>query len=434
MNSKISLPELSALLALQTGAQKKNCEDFVKSFFANISSALEAGENVKIKGFGTFKVTRVEARKSVNVTSGQEFEIPAHNRVSFVPSKELSAIVNSPFDIFETVELSDNLSSDILDVLSDKLKDGTIEEVVPKTDDSETAVIPGEVECKTPIILEQEQEIVDNNEIESEISALEPEASPLSKEPEESSVTNTEIEQQITPAPIEDENTDKTDEAIENPSDNEAYVAPPSVRNKSGNRKFGWGMAAGFLLAILLGVIVWLAVWVFSLRNQINNDGRTNVERVEEDLTLQQSSETENETLPKAQNFATIKEDSIVSPPVIESSEVTEARKANAADTKPSDAVTYDYISKTRFLTTMSRQYYGTYHFWPFIYDANPNLGHPSKIRPGTKIKIPSLSSLGADPKNPADVARAKKRGSAIYAVYNELPDGTKLPAKKPKK
>lgn len=433
MNSKISLPELSALLALQTGAQKKNCEDFVKSFFANISSALEAGENVKIKGFGTFKVTRVEARKSVNVTSGQEFEIPAHNRVSFVPSKELSAIVNSPFDIFETVELSDNLSSDILDVLSDKLKDGTIEDVT-KTDDSEASIISEKDEIKTPIILDQESEIVDDNEIESEISALEPEASPLSKEPEESSVTNTEIEQQITPAPIEDENTDKTVEAIESPSDNEAYVAPPSVRNKSGNRKFGWGMAAGFLLAILLGVIVWLAVWVFSLRNQINNDARTNVERVEEDLTLQQSSETENETLPKAQNLATIKEDSIVSSPVIESSEVTEARKANAADTKPSDAVTYDYISKTRFLTTMSRQYYGTYHFWPFIYDANPNLGHPSKIRPGTKIKIPSLSSLGADPKNPADVARAKKRGSAIYAVYNELPDGTKLPAKKPKK
>ena len=50
----------------------------------------------------------------------------------------------------------------------------------------------------------------------------------------------------------------------------------------------------------------------------------------------------------------------------------------------------------------------------------HPGLGHPDRIRPGTKIKVPSAETLGIDPEDPAVVKRAKKRGAQIYSKYKK--------------
>ena len=97
MNEKITLTVLTQLLALHTGDSRKQSEDFIKEFFGAISAALANGEQVKIKDFGVFKTTLVGARKSVNVSTGEDHEIPAHYKVSFTPSKEIAAIINEPF-------------------------------------------------------------------------------------------------------------------------------------------------------------------------------------------------------------------------------------------------------------------------------------------------------------------------------------------------
>ncbi|MCM1377661.1 MAG: HU family DNA-binding protein, partial [Clostridium sp.] len=124
MDSKITLPRLAALLAQSTGKSKKFCEDFLRILFTTIADSLYKGEAVKVKGFGTFKLVRVEERKSVNVSTGEEYVIPAHDKLNFIPSKELAAKVNSPFAMFETVELSDLISEEEL-------------ESVAKSDDSD---------------------------------------------------------------------------------------------------------------------------------------------------------------------------------------------------------------------------------------------------------------------------------------------------------
>ena len=119
MIEKITLPALTQLLALQSGDTKKQSEDFIKEFFSVISSALAEGETVKVKGLGVFKTIVVEARKSVNVSTGEDHEIPAHRKVVFVASKELAAIVNEPFEMFETVEIGDDMTfeEEVADVL-----------------------------------------------------------------------------------------------------------------------------------------------------------------------------------------------------------------------------------------------------------------------------------------------------------------------------
>ena len=91
------------------------------------------------------------------------------------------------------------------------------------------------------------------------------------------------------------------------------------------------------------------------------------------------------------------------------------------APTQPSDEKVYDTISKTRYLTTMAKAHYGNYNLWPYIYEENKAmLGHPDRIRPGTRVIIPSLSKYGVNPNNPEDIKRAKQKGVEIYARFNK--------------
>ena len=86
-----------------------------------------------------------------------------------------------------------------------------------------------------------------------------------------------------------------------------------------------------------------------------------------------------------------------------------------------SDTIAYDRIGKERFLTTMAREYYGNPDFWSYIYEANSHrFGHPDRIKPGTSVIIPNLDRYGVDPKNPADVEKAKALAREIYARYGK--------------
>lgn len=86
-----------------------------------------------------------------------------------------------------------------------------------------------------------------------------------------------------------------------------------------------------------------------------------------------------------------------------------------------SDLIAYDAIGNTRYLITMAREYYGNPEFWPYIYEENKDrFGHPDRITPGTMVLVPRLSKYGVDPKNPADVEKAKQLGRAIYARYGK--------------
>ena len=109
MNDKITLPDLIDLLAAQSGTTKKESETFLKEFFALASDVITSGEPLKISGLGTFKPLWVEARVSVNVQTGQPFEIPGHYKLSFTPDKSLREAVNSAFSAFGVEVLDDDV-------------------------------------------------------------------------------------------------------------------------------------------------------------------------------------------------------------------------------------------------------------------------------------------------------------------------------------
>ena len=107
MNEKLNIQDLIDTLAERHGMSKKNADSFVKEFFQLIEESLEKDKYVKIRGLGTFKLIDVGSRESVNVNTGERFEIQGHTKVSFTPEPALKDIINRPFSHFETVVLND---------------------------------------------------------------------------------------------------------------------------------------------------------------------------------------------------------------------------------------------------------------------------------------------------------------------------------------
>ena len=98
--------ELSEKYGLSLG----DASDFVSAMFDVVKEELDgADSSVKIKSFGTFKVSAVGARASVDVNTGERIIIDGRNKISFTPEVLLRDRVNRPFVQFETVVLNDGV-------------------------------------------------------------------------------------------------------------------------------------------------------------------------------------------------------------------------------------------------------------------------------------------------------------------------------------
>ena len=147
MNNKITFPELTKLLAQTSGYSEEICDAFLRELFTIVSDSITEGDSVKIKGIGTFKSTRVEERKSINVNTGAEMVIPGHRKVNFTPDKSLAEAINAPFAMFEPVEVQSGITDEMLSAENDYVMAedeqetstvSTIETLVQTTNNAET--------------------------------------------------------------------------------------------------------------------------------------------------------------------------------------------------------------------------------------------------------------------------------------------------------
>lgn len=67
----------------------KQYHDLVNKIFSSISESLIKGENVKIRGFGTFKITNYKARNGRNPKTGENIRIPAKRVIKLNVAKDL---------------------------------------------------------------------------------------------------------------------------------------------------------------------------------------------------------------------------------------------------------------------------------------------------------------------------------------------------------
>ena len=371
MNEKITLQDLINLFSEKQGMNKKDAEVFVRTMFELIEEALATEKYVKIKGFGTFKLTEVDSRESVNVNTGERIEIQGHTKISFTLDATMKDLINKPFSHFETVILNEGVELEDTPV-------ETSEEIVQEEIISETIL------TEEPAIMEEPQpEPFVETPIEEEIIVEEPTVEeqtieePISEEPieEETIIEESTVEEPVAEEPITEE---PVITEVQTSEETEKYVSTEEKKVKNTNRIL-WGVIVVLVLIILLG-----AYWMF----------------------LRPSSVPEVTPLPPVQEEVTIPvpveekqpEDTIETVKFIQLS-AEELRKEHV----PSFADTLDYqiigtqeeytLQKGETIIRASVKFFGTKKYWPYIVKHNLDvLPDPDNIPAGVKIKIPVLT------------------------------------------
>lgn len=148
--TSLSAPLKAAAGSLETkfGLEGRAAALFVRQLFNVITDGLQSDRVVKIKGLGTFKVTSVAARRSVDVNTGNPITIEGRDKVAFTPENSLRDRVNSPFAQFDTVELNDGVDLSKIDnaaVPEDTIPSATQETALsPKVSEPNKPITPTE--------------------------------------------------------------------------------------------------------------------------------------------------------------------------------------------------------------------------------------------------------------------------------------------------
>lgn len=89
--------DLADLLFDQVGLNKREAKDMVEAFFEEIRTSLEAGDSVKLSGFGNFELRKKSERPGRNPKTGKEIPITARRVVTFHASQKLKTQVDEVY-------------------------------------------------------------------------------------------------------------------------------------------------------------------------------------------------------------------------------------------------------------------------------------------------------------------------------------------------
>ena len=147
--AKTAIQLITSALAKQHNLLAADAAAFVDAFFDIISSELKNGNQVKIKGLGTFKVQAVKPRESVNVNTGERVLIEGHDKISFTPDTVMKELVNKPFSQFETVVINDGVDTEELERIpaedsSDEVKSELVDDATTKNTSEEKLLVEEE--------------------------------------------------------------------------------------------------------------------------------------------------------------------------------------------------------------------------------------------------------------------------------------------------
>jgi integration host factor subunit alpha len=87
--------DMAERLFEELGLNKREAKEMVELFFEEIRLALEAGQQVKLSGFGNFDLREKKQRPGRNPKTGEEIPISARRVVTFRPGQKLKARVEA---------------------------------------------------------------------------------------------------------------------------------------------------------------------------------------------------------------------------------------------------------------------------------------------------------------------------------------------------
>ena len=466
MNNRITFPELVEQVAQCANTSKRMSELFLKELFATISQSLINGESVKVKGIGSFKLTEVSPRKSVNVNTGEEINIPGHKKLSFAPDKDLAQAVNQPFSHFETVILEDGVTDEQLAQID------AYEAETPQAPDAELPSAPeapaAETDTEVPppfvpadtlpepefVAIEEATEAEEAPAAEAEpeeapaIEAEADEATAIEAEADEATAIEAEaeeapaVEAEPEEAPAIEAEADEAPAVEEEPEmpvaaeEMESMVSDELSEDRLEQEKDKRRITRRSLFeGFIVGVITTLIVTLFSYRLYLMK------------YPDQADKPTQEETLAQAPTADSVATPAETTPAKVDSAQLLaeqkaaeEAQKAEEAKKKEEEAkkkaeaeaekqqaapkgvnASQDTVRIGTTLFKLSKKHYGSDKFWVYIYEENKaKYPNPNSIPVGAVLRIPALSKYGATAGDPASFNAAKKKETEIYNSLNK--------------
>lgn len=274
------------------GLKEEEATEFISAMFDIICEQLDgADKQVKVKGLGTFKVTSVGARASVDVNTGERIIIEGRNKISFTPEVMLRDRVNRPFVQFETVVLNDGVDFSEIDnefngskqevaasdstvetaneTVADDAEEVAEKAVVETIDESVAESVVGAEEDKSDVAIEEKasdvvpENVMDQGQKEEAKPELENEyVLEYGHEPmSEVEADNSDESQQSTVGLSSDESVEKSSDDSQQSSVESSATTPQPKEvvvaegcKQRNPRLMYWFSIASFVLLIFIGV------------------------------------------------------------------------------------------------------------------------------------------------------------------------------------
>ncbi|WP_308599980.1 HU family DNA-binding protein [uncultured Dysgonomonas sp.] len=433
MNERLSLQDLIDLLAKKQEITKKEAEVFLRELIAVISETIESNESVKIKDFGTFKLVKVNARKSVDVNTGEAIEIAAHYKLSFTPDKLLKEAINRPFAHFESVVLEEGVSFDNIEKdETANIEEADEEDVSVDEETNEVAPTPtedsDEVDHKD-VTLELVSE--DTAIIETEDSApLTEEVSSEEKAAQSDNDTIAPSEAENISEPIVDEVSEerileykKSIEeaklaAKEKDLEYERLVKETRQAAKRRKKLISLGFFIFLIIAaFLIGGLYFQEIARFLTEGPTEN-GNTAIVADNQNIDGQKTDTLaiSCDSIAKAKeqdSIAISTEKTLPSENSIKSQTQKAEQPTASTGNTPLAIIT---IEPGNTLRNISLKYYGHKSFCVYIYEENKDkIKNINNIPLGTKLTIPSPSKYGINLQDQASLDKAKAKERELF-------------------
>ena len=210
--SKSSLSVLAKAVASKRGLTQAEAERFIATMFEVAGDGIQEDKLLKMKWLGTFKITSVKDRESVDVNTGERILIEGRDKISFTPDNILKEIINKPFAQFETVVVNDGIDFSDID-----------EKFANMEREEEELQLQKEQECHD----EKEQECHDEEVVQEEQNAEQPQKEDLSQEAKKSQESLLDAELQS----LEGGQKDELSQEVNTPISEETVALSSELKN-----------------------------------------------------------------------------------------------------------------------------------------------------------------------------------------------------------
>lgn len=383
MNEKITLQDLVELLSEKNNMTKKSADALFRAMFDLIEEALANEKYVKIKGLGTFKLTEVDSRESMNVNTGERIEIQGHTKISFAPDPSMKDLINKPFSHFETVLLNDGVELEdtpfIIEPKMEEMSDEMVEKVIEEPQVEE--IVVEEIEVPEPVVAEEPMPVEEVSESVAENPKVVEEA-PVEKTevPEPVVLEETPVVEEEKVEPIAEEVSEDVAVPQEKVEERSEIIVPEASRSED---KTTFKVLIG-IIVVLLVIILFGLYWIFLRQDNASSTSIPSVP-VKEETTIVQMEEQQE---AKKDTLLVTKDTLATQPEPVEQTVVL----SEDVVYEITGTITTLTLEPGQTLVKLALKYYGSKNFWPYIMQHNPDVIKDADMVPkGAVIKIPKL-------------------------------------------